>query len=200
MNKKILCFFVTLLVLTIMTTPVMAVAPQKNKLTWNAGPNTFTPIETRITGNIQHGKYTNDYSMFIISWSTIAAPPMMAPMQDPENCLLGDGATITASYSVNRNTMKGVIHFKMVVTLGEPVQFGTVTLEPDEGTFEGNMLVKGKLRWKQPEIYGETMVVLEEGTWEGVWRGTGAYRGWKVVIKQATFDGIPTYENYIFRR
>jgi hypothetical protein len=197
-NRKVLGIALTVFISAMMVAPVMATAPEKNLLTWNTGPNTFTPIETRMTGKIQHGKYTNDYSMFIISWSTIATPPMMAPIQDPDNCLLGDGATITADYSVNRDTMKGVIHFKMVVTLGEPVTFGPVTLEPDEGTFEGNMLANGELHWVDPE--DETMLWLEEGTWKGEWRGTGAYQGWKVVINQAIVDGTPVYENYIFRR
>lgn len=199
-KNKVLVVAVVLMAVAMLATPVIAKKPEKFLLTWIAGPNTFTPIDSRITGNIQHGKFTNDYSMFIISWSTIANPPYMAPMMDPDNCLLGDGATITADYSVNRDTMKGVIHYRIVVTLGEPVQFGPVTLEPDEGTFEGNMLLKGELHWIAPETNGETMVGLEEGTWEGEWRGTGAYQGWKVVIRQSTYDGNPIFENYIFRR
>ena len=185
-NKKVLGIALTMFLLAMLATPVMAKKPEKLLLTWTAGPNSFTPIDSRITGNIQHGKYTNDYSPFIISWSAIPQP-WMAPWLDPDNALLCNSATLTADYSVNKDTMKGVIHFKMVVTL-------------DEGTFEGNILVKGELNWVAPETNGETMVWLEEGTWEGEWQGTGAYQGWKVVIRQSIYGGTPAFENYIFRR
>ena len=200
MNKKALVVFGSLLTVAMFVLPMsiaFAEKPEKLPLTWLAGPNTFTPIESRVTGKIQHGSQTNDYSFIIISWSTIASPPMMAPLQDPDNCLLGDGATLTGSYSVNRDTMKGVIHYKVEFTLGEPVQFGPVILEADEGTFEGTLLLKGELEFREVE---ELTVKLNTGTWEGVLRGTGAYRGWKIVQNSQVVDGSFIGEAYIFKR
>jgi hypothetical protein len=86
-------------------------------------------------------------------------------------------------YDVNLETGKGNMHYTVKITL-------------DDGTFEGTMNIHGT--FTGPDALHH--VWQFNGFRQGVFHGTGAYQGWKIVVSGPTIDGdLSGVEAYLFR-
>jgi hypothetical protein len=115
--------------------------------------------EPEVQGNIQYAEYTAHCDMVSIRWDYIGGTPQQ---------MLTGTATYAIEYKINLNTMKGVVHVKPEVTVGG-------------STFEGEIIWVGDLVFN-PQFPATVLPNVFGGVkWHTVWKGTGAYDGWKII-------------------
>jgi hypothetical protein len=183
-KKKILMIAVALLAVAMLATPMVSTAqacgcrgkwgqPTEKIPVKFGGPFTASPPEFKTCGDFQIGRGgTLSYGPFAI-WDT----------RDGTFIIVGPTITSlwTANYVVNLNTGKGVLCYYVVITI------------PSKGTLEGYVIEFGTFSIAGP------YVGLQDGFRYGVIRGTGDYKGWKLVISGETTGGATTFENYLYK-
>jgi hypothetical protein len=165
LNRKVLCLALAVAMLAL---PMISIAQAKPggiptetyhdlKVGGMIVPD-YNP-ESEVRGNIQYAEYTAHCDMVTIRWDFIGGIP--------QQMLMGT-ATYVIEYKINLNTMKGVAHVKTEVTVGE-------------STFEGEIIWVGDLVFNtyfpaavMPNAFGDVKL-------HTVWKGTGAYDGWKII-------------------
>ncbi|MHA2231222.1 MAG: hypothetical protein ACXAB4_01855 [Candidatus Hodarchaeales archaeon] len=155
-KRKILVLGVALLFLAMLATPVMATSPKKIPVTITTEdfvPSLATDVWT--SGNVIHGRG--------------------AILQHLTFIIEGDGMpTLTgSSYSIQHfdvNTLNGHGSAKQKVTFTFP-----------GGTFEGHRIRRGLFVMMGPP--GNKVIPIHvEGVMHAVFRGTGDYLGWTLVV------------------
>jgi hypothetical protein len=195
MNKRILILAMTVFTLVVMTLPMI---PTAQAWGWRRPTEIYRDVEIFGTcywtysdadvwewRNTKYGRYTaNGYAF--ICWDCASSP--CNPMVDTK--LIGSG-TYDVDYTINLNTMKGVIHIKSLITLG-----ATTPEDPsDDGTFEGHEFLIGELTLDSNDIAN-----LDSGNFYSLLRGTGAYAGWTIVRKMQFENGAwAASNNYLIK-
>ena len=113
-------------------------------------------------GNIQSASYTaQSYYMGSPGIGIFWDGPFMAWNEQRFGT-----AIYEIEYTINTETMRGVVHIWTEVDLGD-------------GGFVGDMFWVGKLQWRID--YDDTVRMVNTGMWHSGWQGTGAYDGWKII-------------------
>jgi hypothetical protein len=184
MNKKIVVIALAIMAVAMLATPLLGTVSACGHRNWGqttekipvkfGGPFTASPPEFKTCGDVQIGRggtltYPGPYAI----WDT----------RDGTFIIAGPAITSlwTANYVVNLKTGKGVLCYDVVITI------------PSKGTFEGYVIQFGIFSVAGPYVN------QEEGFRFGVLRGTGEYKGWKLVISGETTDGMTTFENYLYK-
>ena len=157
MNKKILGIFVSLLVVAMLATPVMAAAKTKFEVLEFGGlMDEIAPTEVRVAGRMKQGTGGILTSApghdFGIIWD----------YSDIYTWLIGSGV-LTYDYRVNTDNGRGVVNWDTLLTF-------------DDGTFEGNIIQHSKF-----DITGDRPLQTS-GFGNGVLFGTGDYVDWRLDI------------------
>lgn len=151
MKKKILAIFVSLLVLAMLATPVMAVSPKKIALTIERSGFWYTPTpDFWITGNVRHSRgASRGFSNWVI---TGAGMPT----------LTGSSSAV-GNYNINLENGHGAVQLK-------------VTLTFSSGTFEGTTNLRGTLA-----IAPNGFPMPIDAIGHARLQGTDDYKGWTLV-------------------
>ena len=161
--------------------PRWAKKPEKIELSAFGSIGSYSEPDYWISGNIIHGRGATHNGMAIISWQTPFVFPSF-PGADPSKYLFTQTSEWIVNYDVNLETGKGNMHYTIKITL-------------DDGTFEGTSNLHGTFT----EPSASHHVQLVDGFRQGVFHGTGAYQGWKIVVSGPTVDGHWEPEMYLFR-
>lgn len=174
MKKKIFSVFVSLLVVAMLALPVssaFAAKPEKIQLYWVGlmGPPTMIDGDVWESGNIRHARGHDMYSTY-----GIIGPGIMM-VSNPSSWIF--------DYDINTETLRGNAH-------------ATMELIFNDGTFIGTTLMHGEFYF-----FGDLSQYanLYTGTDYGVLRGTGAYRGQKIVLSSEVIEGTTEYTFYLYR-
>jgi hypothetical protein len=175
MNKRILVLTMTVFTLVVMTLPMIQTA---QACRWRKPSEiyddlemfggcywTCSDVDVCEWRNIQCGRYTAD-GPALICWDCTSSP--CDPMVDTK--LIGSG-TYDVAYTINLNTMKGVVYVKSLLTLGAT----TPEDASDDGTLRGYTYWIGELTLNPNDIAN-----LDSGNFYSLLRGTGAYAGWTI--------------------
>ena len=167
-----------MLFLGILTTPVLALPPNKIEVIMVAGAYTHVPTDWELRGDVQHGRNG------LMIW---------------EDCIVtGDGiylegGVLTKTYNYDIN-VKGIEPTPTVkFRLGKGVLHYEVEIVFEDGTFKGNHMVSGEFRVRNSD--GFVRPWNSDGY--AVYRGTGAYLGWTWVFRDVTTDGSGLFESYM---
>ena len=169
MNRKVLVIAIVLIAIALLSTPVMATAPEKLGVFFFGGSGVLSPPEVWVSGNVQHGRgATITYERFWIGMATT-----------PTNTWLRGPSLWTADYNVNLNNGAGVLNYKVIIELSD-------------GTFEGNIIFNGEFTVVGPLAKPVNCFA------HGVLHGTGEYQGWRLDFSGETINGVLTREIYMF--
>jgi hypothetical protein len=165
MKKRILILAMTVFTLGVMTLPMI---PAAHAYGWEKSENTYAAsvngmivadegeVDFWETRNWYFGKYT--------AHSEIGGIDLLRISWDDE--VLEGTEVLHVSYRINKDTMEGIVRFKVEITF-------------EDGKFKGHMQWVGDLV-KLPD--NTVMPKFSGGSWAWYtyWQGTGAYAGWKL--------------------
>jgi hypothetical protein len=174
MNRKVLGIAVVLLAVAMLALPMssaLAEKPEEIKLYWVGlmGPPTMIDGEVWDSGNIRHARGHDMYGAY-----GIMGPGIMMP-SNPSSWIF--------DFDINTETLVGNAHITMELIF-------------NDGTFEGTCLEHGEFYF-----FGDQSQYanLYTGTTYGVLRGTGAYRGQKIIFIDEVIEGTTEYTFYLYR-